>query len=61
MLQYGYMKSNMGNLILSGEVLKKYPTRGSFEVQGKTVSIPAIYRGKAITAVFPISYEKAEK
>ena len=38
---------------------KKYPTRGSFVVDGKTVPIPSIYRGKALTAVFPVSYEKA--
>lgn len=45
---------------VSNEFLtKKYPTRGSFEVRGKTVKIPAIYKGKGLTAVFPIAYDKA--
>lgn len=43
------------------EILAKYPARGSFEVQGKTVNIPAVYKGEGLTAVFPISYEKAAK
>ena len=49
----------MNDLPTDEYLSKKYPTRGSFVVDGKTVPIPSIYRGKALTAVFPVSYEKA--
>lgn len=44
---------------LSENFLQKYPQRESFKIQGCTVNVPAVYRGEAITGVFPISYEKA--
>jgi|SRR3989344_3143976 len=49
----------MKDLVSDEYLSKKYPTRGSFVVQGKTVNIPAIYRGQGLTAIFPISYKKA--
>ena len=49
----------MKDLVSDEYLSKKYPTRGSFVVQGKTVNIPAIYKGQGLTAVFPISYKKA--
>ena len=49
----------MKDLVSDEYLSKKYPTRGSFVVQGKTVNIPAIYKGRGLTAVFPISYKKA--
>jgi len=47
----------MKDLVSDEYLSKKYPTRGSFVVQGKTVNIPAIYKGQGLTAVFPISYK----
>lgn len=49
----------MKDLVFDEDLSKKYPIRGSFVVQGKTVNIPAIYKGQGLTAVFPISYKKA--
>lgn len=45
--------------ISSQNISKYYPSRGHITVQGKIIPIPSVYRGKAITAVFPISYKKA--
>ena len=46
-------------LITNKELLEKYPSIGQFNVRGKIVNIPSFYRGEGITAVFPISYNKA--
>jgi hypothetical protein len=51
----------MLKLISDEEILKRYPMRGKIEVQGHTINIPAVYKGEGLTAVFPISYNKAVK
>ncbi|MFH0819746.1 MAG: hypothetical protein V1892_01810 [bacterium] len=38
-----------------------YRVRGQINVRGKLVDIPAIYKGKAITTLFPISTKKAKE
>jgi len=51
----------MFKLISDDEILKRYPTRGKIEVQGHNINIPAVYKGEGLTAIFPISYDKAVK
>lgn len=46
---------------LNENALKEYPTRGQIKVRDKIVDIPSKYRGEAITALFPISFDKASK
>lgn len=38
-----------------------YKATGQIEVRGKLVDIPSIYKGKAITTLFPISTKKAKE
>lgn len=45
--------------ISNQNISNRYPSRGQITVQGKIIPIPSIYKGRAITAVFPISYKKA--
>ena len=47
----------MKDLVSDEYLSKKYPIKGNFVVQGKTVNIPAIYKGRGLTATFPISYK----
>lgn len=43
------------------EISENYQNRGQIKVQDKIIDIPALYTGKGITAIFPISYKKAVK
>lgn len=47
--------------ISSQNISKRYPSRGQIKVRDKFVDIPSVYTGEAVTALFPISFEKAAK